>query len=228
MSNTHSGPSGPLEAHLPSGAAAAGAPGDPASFDPAEAMREILAINQNNLAPEHGPKGPSLSFAQRCAIFAAARQATIKTKAGEDYMPMKKHTFARAFGISAAAAGQIINCLSPNGTTYHAVAREYRALGEEAFIKRYFTQETRDKLLAASGDKTRPEAKRHSLAVWGPIIVETVDQGQLMLGILWSKGDKPDAQPAWRIAFLEDMEPIQFGSKAAITPRPKPSIDCRD
>ena len=39
---------------------------------------------------------------------------------------------------------------------------------------------------------------------------DTVDQGPLMFGILWSKGDRPDAQPAWRIAFLVDMEPAQW------------------
>ena len=159
--STHNGPWKPL---CPTARRRRDAAGAPAPFDPAEAMRELLLTNQNNLAPEHGPNGAVLTFTQRCAIFAAARQATIKTKERSDYLAIKKLTFARAFGISAAAAGQIINCLSAHNK-YTSVAREYRRLGEEAFIKQYFTQDMRDKLAVAMGDKTRPEAKRHSLAV---------------------------------------------------------------
>ena len=148
----------------------------------------------------------SLTFDQRCAIFAAARQATVTDKDGKDFLTIQIGVLARAFAISSPTAGQIVNCLNVHGK-YRAVAREYRMLGEEAFIKRYFTQKTRDKLMKAQRDKTRPNAKRYAYETFGPILHQSALQGELQFGIFWSNAGDPEKQMAWRIAWMDDGEP---------------------
>jgi len=155
-----------------------------------------------NLGPRRGQPatGPKLTFAKRCAIFAAGKESMGPRRDRREGLELKipKGLLAKAFGVSATTAGQIIEC-EMNGF-YPAVAREWRRLGEEAFLQKYFTAETRERVLEASASRNdpNPNAKSHSLEKYGPLpFWSGAFNEQHYVGVIWRDG-------AWRVAIVED------------------------
>jgi hypothetical protein len=75
-----------------------------------------------------------LSFHDQCAAFVLLQRG------------FSRGLVAKTFGISPSAATHIGDCLSPGSKRYAKVADAYRAMGEEAFGRAYFTQDIDDRL----------------------------------------------------------------------------------
>lgn len=113
---------------------------------------------QDEGEPIEGELGVRLSLYDHCQIFAALRWrgTPIKRRGRPDIVPRwQSQTVANAFGVSEGTISQIKTCLMTlrEPKRYQRVAEEFHALGEQEFMRVYYTLELRNRLIITRAAK---------------------------------------------------------------------------
>jgi hypothetical protein len=154
-------------------------------WDPLEALKEMCEAE-----PRQG--GPALSFPMQCVAFCFLKGGM---------SPMK---VARRLKVSPSAMSQLGRCEARPSDASHAwrygkVALEYEALGHDAFVRRYLTEDVRARFF--SGQLAAiPLGGANALSdKWGkrPFAVPTIDGGSVRCVVEWI-AEEPIGW-AWRI-----------------------------